>query len=86
MIIELHTNNFFNKGGKEAEDDEPDKMAIAIGRFGRGKRWIVAQIKSFFVFIWRKIMRAIRGPRPEDNDIALEVNPEMDFQVRIHYQ
>ena len=61
-------------------------MAIAIGRFGRGKRWIVAQIKSFFVFIWRKIMRAIRGPRPENNDIALEVNPEMDFQVSIHYQ
>ena len=73
-------------GGKEAEDDEPDKMAIAIGRFGRGKRWIVAQIKSFFVFIWRKMMRAIRGPRPENNDIALEVNPEMDFQVSIHYQ
>ena len=61
-------------------------MAIAIGRFGRGKRWIVAQIKSFFVFIWRKIMRAIRGPRPENNDIALEVNPEMDFQVSVHYQ
>ena len=31
-------------------------------------------------------MRAIRGPRPENNDIALEVNPEMDFQVSVHYQ
>ena len=62
-------------------------MAIAIGRFGRGKRWIIAQIKAFFVGIARKIMRAIRGgPRPEENDIALEVNPEMDFQVSIHYQ
>ena len=73
-------------GGKEAEDDEPDKMAIAIGRFGRGKRWIIAQIKACFVGIFRKIMRAIRGgPRPEENDIALEVNPDMDlFQVRVY--
>ena len=72
-------------GGKEAEDDEPDKMAIAIGRFGRFKRWLCGQIKAFIVGIFRRIMRAIRGgPRPEENDIALEVNPEMDlFQVRI---
>jgi len=69
-------------GGKEGEDDEPDKMAIAIGRFGRLKRWIKSQIVAFFVGTKNKIIRAIRGPSTEENDIALEVNPEMDlFQV-----
>ena len=57
-------------------------MAIAIGRFGRLKRWIKGQIVAFFVGMKNKIIRAIRGPSTEENDIALEVNPEMDlFQV-----
>lgn len=71
------TNFFFNfhpKGGKEAEDDEPDKMAIAIGRFGRLKRWIIARIKGFFICTKNRIVRAIRGRNTEENDIALEVN------------
>ena len=57
-------------------------MAIAIGRFGRLKRWIKGQIVAFFVGMKNKIIRSIRGPSTEENDIALEVNPEMDlFQV-----
>ena len=70
-------------GGKEGEDDEPDKMAIAIGRFGRLKRWIKGQIVKGCIGMKNKTIKAIRGgPRPEENEIALEVNPEMDlFQV-----
>ena len=49
-------------------------MAIAIGRFGRLKRWIVAYVKGFFVDLKNKIIRAIRGRSSEENDIALEVN------------
>ena len=58
-------------------------MAIAIGRFGRLKRWIKGQIVKGCVGVKNKIIKAIRGgPRPEENEIALEVNPEMDlFQV-----
>ena len=73
-------------GGKEGEDDEPDKMAIAIGRFGRLKRWIKGQIVACFVGMKNKIIRSIRGPSTEENDIALEVNPEMDlfFLWQVH--
>ena len=57
-------------------------MAIAMGRFGRLKRWIGRQIKGFFVGIKNKVIRAIRGPSTEENDIALEVNPEINvFEV-----
>ena len=49
-------------------------MAIAIGRFGRLKRWIVAYVKGFFVDMKNKIIRSIRGRSSEENDIALEVN------------
>merc|ERR1719361_2702198 len=67
-------------GGKEGEDDEPDKMAIAIGRFGRLKRWIKGQIVKGCIGMKNKTIKAIRGgPRPEENEIALEVNPEMDL-------
>ena len=59
-------------------------MAIAIGRFGRLKRWIKGQIVKGCIGVKNKTIKAIRGgPRPEENEIALEVNPEMDlFQVR----
>ena len=58
-------------------------MAIAIGRFGRLKRWIKGQIVKGCIGMKNKTIKAIRGgPRPEENEIALEVNPEMDlFQV-----
>jgi hypothetical protein len=70
-------------GGKEGEDEEPDKMAMAIGRFGRFKRWVIRQIVRCFVGLYKKILRGIRGPSTEENDIALEVNPEIDvFQVK----
>ena len=74
--------HLFISGGNEGDDDEPDKMAIAIGRFGRLKRWIVAKIVGFFRGIKNKVIRAIRGRSSEENDIALEVNEERDlFQV-----
>ena len=68
-------------GGKDEDDGEPDKMAMAIGRFGRLKRWICASIARGF----RSLVRAIRGggtaPARRENDIALEVTDERDFQV-----
>ena len=80
--IVIYVVNNLITGGKEDGDDEPDKMAIAIGRFGRLKRWIKGQIVKGFVALKNKIIRGIRGPSTEENDIALEVNPEMDlFQV-----
>merc|ERR1719458_71351 len=46
----------FSDMGAEAEDDEPDKMAIAFGRFGRLKRWIIGSIKSLFMAIGRGLL------------------------------
>ena len=46
----------FSDMGAEAEDDEPDKMAIAFGRFGRLKRWIIESIKSLFRAIGRGLL------------------------------
>ena len=61
-------------------------MAIAIGRFGRLKRWIKSKIVGFFVGIKNKTIRAIRGRSTEESDIALEVNDERDlFQVNINF-
>ena len=74
-------------GGKDEDDGEPDKMAMAIGRFGRLKRYICASIARGF----RSLVRAIRGDGSggggaggstrRENDIALEVTDERDFQV-----
>ena len=73
-------------GGKEDGDEEPDKMKIAMARFGTLKRWIIRQIIACFVGIYNKIVRAIRGPSIEENDIALEVNPEINvFEVNIGF-
>ena len=64
-------------------------MAMAIGRFGRLKRYICASIARGF----RGLVRAIRGggsggggggaggSTRRENDIALEVTDERDFQV-----
>jgi voltage-gated sodium channel type II alpha len=43
----------FSDMGADAADDEPDKIAIAFGRFGRFKRWMVGGIKGFFKAIGR---------------------------------
>ena len=79
-------------GGKDEDDGEPDKMAMAIHRFGRLKRFIVASIASGFRWLKNRIILAIRGgpagdsvsnnlSNRRDNDIALEVTDERDFQV-----
>lgn len=45
------------------DDDEPDKMAIAFGRFGTFKRFLGRSIKNFFVFLKNKIVEAVTGRR-----------------------
>ena len=81
-------------GGKDEDDGEPDKMAMAIHRFGRLKRFIVASIASGFRWLKNRIILAIRGgpagdgvgnnlSNRRDNDIALEVTDERDFQVSL---
>ena len=52
---------FLCPGG--AEDDEPDKIAIAIGRFGRFKRFIKSSVKNFFLFFKNKIVELVTGRR-----------------------
>ena len=70
-------------------------MAMAIHRFGRLKRYIVASIASGFRWLKNRIILAIRGGSAgdsvgnnvgnrRDNDIALEVTDERDFQVSHH--
>jgi hypothetical protein len=68
-------------GGKEGGDDEPDKMAIAFGRFGRFKNWIKGGIVSFFRGIGTRLLRLVRGGNGRGNDIPLEVTEENEFQV-----
>ena len=87
---------FFVAGGKDEDDGEPDKMAMAIHRFGRLKRFIVTSIASGFRWLKNRIILAIRGGpagqdsvgnnvgNRRDNDIALEVTDERDFQVSYH--
>ena len=47
------------------QDDEPDKMAIAFGRFGRLKRWIIGGIKSFFVLIGQLLLKCVTCGKKE---------------------
>ena len=71
-------------GGKDEDDGEPDKMAIAFGRFGTLNRFIKSSIASCFRGIKNKIVGAIRGGHHRENDIALEAADERDFQVSYH--
>ena len=49
------------------QDDEPDKMAIAFGRFGRLKRWIIGGIKSFFVLVGQLLLKCVTCGKKEKN-------------------
>merc|ERR1719320_526583 len=43
-------------------------MAIAFGRFGTFKRFLVRSVKEFFVFLKNKIIEAVTGRRPYEED------------------
>ena len=53
----MKVKHIFFSGGNE--DDEPDKMAIAFGRFGTFKRFIIRSIANFFVFLKNKIIEMV---------------------------
>jgi hypothetical protein len=60
-----------------AEDDEPDKIAIAFGRFGRFKRFIVGSVKGFFLFIKNKIVQLFTGRRSRYDEDTFEVDEKV---------
>ena len=60
-----------------AEDDEPDKIAIAFGRFGRFKRFIVGSVKGFFLFIKNKIVELVSGRRGRYDEDTFEVDEKV---------
>jgi len=69
-----------------AEDDEPDKIAIAFGRFGRFKRFIVGGVKGFFLFIKNKIVQLFTGRRGRYDEDTFEVDEKVrkrDREVEI---
>ena len=84
LALLLSSFSGMGEGGGE-EDDEPDKMQIAFGRFGRLKRFIIQKIKDFFNFIKTSIVRCFTGRKPNyddmaergENNLAMDVdNPE----------
>ncbi len=65
-----------------AEDDEPDKIAIAFGRFGRFKRFIVGSVKGFFLFIKNKIVQLFTGRRSRYDEDTFEVDEKVKGRYR----
>ena len=76
LFLALLLSAFSDTGGGKEPDDEPDKMAIAFGRFGRLKRFIGRSILNFFKFIGRSLLLCItcgkKGRKP---------TPATDHQV-----
>merc|ERR550532_279274 len=68
LFLALLLSSFSDMGGGGNEDDEPDKMAIAFGRFGTFKRFLVRSVKDFFVFLKNKIIEAVTGRRPYEEE------------------
>ena len=48
LFLAVLLTSFAGMGEGGEEDDEPDKMQIAFGRFGTFKRFIARSIKQFF--------------------------------------
>ena len=63
-----------------AEDDEPDKMVIAVQRIGRFKRWVGRSIINFFVGIKNGIVNLVTGKKSRSTDSTLEVVEEKGCQ------
>ena len=92
-----YDSNVFSGGN---EDDEPDKMAIAFGRFGTFKRFLVSifdnvviesismfamkvrSVKEFFVFLKNKIIEAVTGRRPYQEEFD---EGEKGYQVSFFF-
>ena len=97
-IFLLFDRDVFSGGN---EDDEPDKMAIAFGRFGTFKRFLVSifdniviesisiilhikvrSVKEFFVFLKNKIIEAVTGRRPYQEEFD---EGEKGYQVSFFF-
>ena len=52
LFLALLLASFTDMGGGGADDDEPDKMAIAIGRIKKGISFIKKMIKMFFYYLF----------------------------------
>ena len=66
------------------EEDEPDKMAIAVQRIGRLKRFIIRVIKGFFCGIKGALCFIFRcgKARVRETDMDLDILADKEFQVR----
>ena len=69
-----------------AEDDEPDKIAIAFGRFGRFKRFIVGSVKGFFLFIKNKVVQLFTGRRSRYDEDTFEVDEKVGERKRLNHK
>ena len=58
-------------------DDEPDKMAIAMGRIKRGIAWIKKAIKAFFFYLFCCCLCKKKGNYNENLEAGQD-NPAMD--------
>ena len=80
MLI-ISCNNFNVTFIGNEDDDEPDKMAIAFGRFGTFKRWIIASIKRGLVAIKNKIVETVTGRRQAFDEEILDELDEKGYQA-----
>ena len=76
LFLALLLSSFSGMGEGDVDDDEPDKMQIAFGRFGTFKRFIIRKIKEFFSFLKRKIVQCFTGHRPNYNEEMIEQGKE----------
>merc|ERR1719411_66351 len=53
LFLALLLSSFSDMGGGNDDDDEPDKMAIAFGRFGTFNRFVGRSIRGGCDFLWR---------------------------------
>jgi len=80
LFLALLLSSFSDMGGGGDEDDEPDKMAIAFGRFGTFKRFLIRSIKNFFVFLKNKIVELVTGRRTDYDEEMLGEGEEKGYQ------
>ena len=81
LFLAVLLTSFAGMGEGGEEDDEPDKMQIAFGRFGTFKRFIARKIKEFFVGIKNKIVGCFTKRRQNYDEEMAERgrdNPAVD--------
>ena len=69
LAVLLSSFSGMGEGGEE-EDDEPDKMKIAFGRFGRLKRFIFGNIKKVLRNLINMLTSCCTGQKPSYGEMV----------------